>query len=202
MKISTNSNLFLKLAYNSSKVCVIIKSLILCFILCTQNPWPLIISYVYFQYVCKSIFKPNTCGFLYMPRNLWTKCLIVFAVENFEIESHVVIQRERPHLILTPFDSTLALGCWSVPTPIRKQQIRVNAFMNSMGCYACLTKQSGSELCALISCLQGWVEKKGPFPTTCGSALLVFNQVHPWPLGQRIRITTKVFLYCLTTVAH
>lgn len=96
------------------------------------------------------------------------------------------IQRERPPLILTPFDSTLALGCWSVPSPIRKQQIWVNAFVNPMGCYTCLTKQSGSELCALISCLEGRVEKKGHFPTTCGSALPVLNQVHPWPVGQRV----------------
>lgn len=42
-----------------------------------------------------------------------------------------------------------------VPALIRKQQIGLNALMNPIDYCSGLMKQSGSEMCTLISCLQG-----------------------------------------------
>lgn len=151
----------------------------------------------------KSIFTPNVCGFLYMSCNLHTHCLVVFTVEPFVIGSCsppcMQWGTASPLHLLSPLWHSASCP---VPVLIRKQQIGVNALMNAP-CYCSgLMKQSGSEMCALISCLQGWVEEKGHFPTVCGSGLHEFNQAHPDLWTKCIRIITGAYPYCLTTFAH
>lgn len=120
-----------------------------------------------------------------MSGNLQTPCLVVFAAEHFVIGSCSHRVWSRGQCPLRPRLSPL--WHWPlvlVPVLIRKQQIGANALMNATRYCSGLMKQSGSEMCTLISCLQGWVGKKGHFPTVCGSALHEFNQAHPWPMDQ------------------
>jgi hypothetical protein len=75
---------------------------------------------------------PDKCDFLYMQRNLWTKHLVVFAVENWVTKSHV--SNIEGEVSPNSFSFWFYSGTWLlvlVFTLIRKQQMWENALMNS-----------------------------------------------------------------------